>query len=213
MKKQPILRMELTEPAAIQFVSLPQLNIHVSESLISNTVYRCFLRERDGRAVSGTWLGDEEQPAVGMSWDDANRFCKWLNTRAQQTPVAGYLFRLPQETEWESYTRCRVVTAPPWGAVCPDFGTDEHFRRIAASAAAATRSARARQNAWGLWINQPRLQEWTGDIFDPEANYRILRGACWFGRIEGREQALYYRTPAPDRGLAGTGFRIVAVKP
>ena len=55
-------------------------------------------RERDGVPVSR----EPEYPVVGVSWEDANAFCKWLTEKdtAEGKLAKGANYRLPTDEEW-----------------------------------------------------------------------------------------------------------------
>lgn len=53
---------------------------------------------------------EDDHPVVGISWNDAQAFCKWLSARSGKT------YRLPTEAEWEMAARQnRGVYHFPWG--------------------------------------------------------------------------------------------------
>ena len=50
-----------------------------------------------------------QHPVVGVSWDDATAYCRWLRERTERC------YRLPTEAEWERATRGTTGRRYPWG--------------------------------------------------------------------------------------------------
>jgi|GEM_PF-1722571 len=73
---------------------------------VSNAQYGEFVRQ-SGRAPAAFSDDDEfnqpGQPVTGVTWDDANAFCKWAGKR------------LPSEVEWEKAARSGDGRIYPWG--------------------------------------------------------------------------------------------------
>ncbi|MBI5032415.1 MAG: SUMF1/EgtB/PvdO family nonheme iron enzyme [Chloroflexi bacterium] len=75
---------------------------------LTNAQYRHFLQVTE-RTVPRYWSGDEyppgleNYPVVGVSWDDADAYCKWVG------------MRLPTEAEWEKACRGTDGRVYPWG--------------------------------------------------------------------------------------------------
>ena len=175
----------------IELIELPELGLWMSRRPVSRAAYAGF----DPGYPAG------EGPAVGVSWDDAVRFCRWLGERLNPPGGPERLYRLPMEVEWESALRGRVMAEPVWKDICPEFGRDDDFARFGPAEAAEA-------SPWGF-ERAGLAWEWTGDLYDPTQNCRILRGACWFGRIGAEERVIYHRTPKPSVGRPEVGFRIV----
>ena len=73
----------------------------------SNERYKAFMKET-GHPAPAYWddprLNKPEQPVVGVSWTDANAFCKWEGKR------------LPTEAEWERAAKgSQGDNHYPWG--------------------------------------------------------------------------------------------------
>ncbi len=84
---------------------------YIDQHEITITLYAKFLEETKRRAPP-TW--DEEavtsagdRPAVGVSWSDAEAYCKWAGER------------LPTEAEWEKAARGTDGRRYPWGPMQP----------------------------------------------------------------------------------------------
>lgn len=189
--------------AKIEWASIPPLGIRISKALVSRSAYACF--------APGYSQGDG--PAADVSWDDAARFCKWLGERQTTADGKPVLYRLPTEMEWESCVLCRVVSEPVWKESCPEFGTDADFASVEDIIQSAEGRFTYQPNAWGVLQPEPPWWEWTGDLYDPSKNCRILRGACWHGWVDGKERTFYHRTPKPSRGRPDVGFRVVQEQP
>jgi formylglycine-generating enzyme required for sulfatase activity len=115
------------------------------------------------------WNGPT-QPVVGVSWWEADAFCRWAGCR------------LPTEREWEAAARGPQGWVYPWGddwreGICnsceADLGVTTPVGIFPRSAAVCG----AQDMAGNVW-------EWCGDTFDaaqadsPEAG-RVLRGGSW----------------------------------
>ncbi|MBI2919777.1 MAG: SUMF1/EgtB/PvdO family nonheme iron enzyme [Planctomycetes bacterium] len=66
-------------------------------------------RALSGRAAGSPVDWEEEWPVMSVAWQDAMRFCDWKRRRE------GWLYRLPDEREWEKAARGTDGRVHPWG--------------------------------------------------------------------------------------------------
>jgi formylglycine-generating enzyme required for sulfatase activity len=179
---------------------------------------------------------DDTHPVVNVTWNDAQRFCKWLSQK-EKTP-----YRLPTEAEWE-YT-CRAGTQTLfWNGDDPD-----NLPQIAnvADATAKERfpdwptAVKGRDgyiftapvgtylaNPWGLFDMQGNVAEFTADVYDANAyrnrvgtttvdpyvtsgsDNRVHRGGHFYYRSTGVNIAARASNP-PNTAADRVGFRVVS---
>ncbi len=106
--------------------------------------------------------GEGTRPAVGVSWNAAKTYCKWLSINT------GHDYRLPSEAEWR--LACGETPEPldayAWYAANTDGKTEEVRRR--------------KPNAHGVYDMLGNLWEYTRDPYDPAKPDRAaLRGGSW----------------------------------
>jgi formylglycine-generating enzyme required for sulfatase activity len=163
---------------------------------VTNAEYRLFV-ERTGAAAPAPWTDPvfrgHDQPVVGVSWDDALAYCRWVGGT------------LPTEAQWEAAARGPEGRSFPWGEEAPTprlahFGQDWNTggtARVGLHPEGAS-SVGCQDLAGNVW-------EWCLDGFredahshrnglDPvvrsDTNVRPLRGGCWRS-IEPKLQSAY----------------------
>ena len=173
------------------------------------------------KAVMGTepWKGksryvldDPDSPAVYMSWEDAQTFCK----------RAGNGFRLPTEAEWEYACRAGSRTAYCFGDSSSGLGTYGWYGGNADSKGEgyAHKVGQKKPNAWGLHDMCGNVWEWCqdrygdyprGSVTDPTGpwtgTYRVLRGGSWNDYPAACRSAARGRLTLVNRRTYG-GFRV-----
>ena len=183
---------------------------------VTNAQYRRF---RPGH--SSRYLDGDDQPALWVSWYDADAFCRWLSKKTGRT------VRLPAEAEWEYacragtntrfYTgdRARLKDSVDLGKAGWFGGNSRGLSRPVGQKA---------PNAFGLYDMHGNAWEWCGDWYgkdyykdSPEADpqglatggAKVLRGGSY------RFWTTYYCRSAhryscrPDARECVTGFRVV----
>jgi formylglycine-generating enzyme required for sulfatase activity len=197
---------------------------------VTNEQYERFVKEKNYPAPKIGWQGQRpakemaHHPVQGISWIDAQEFCKWLSKKT------GRPYRLPSEAEWEKAARGKNGAGPyPWGAWeegrC-NFGTN----------ATTPIDAFFAQNDYSCFDLVGNVPEWTNSLWgkggtpdeefyypwDPDLRrddvtaesqiYRVYRGGSFADRQQTRLRCASRRGEAPtstgefERQL---GFRVV----
>jgi formylglycine-generating enzyme required for sulfatase activity len=98
-----------------------------------------------------------EQPVVGVSWTQAQRYCSW--TRG----------RLPTEREWEKAARGSDGRMFPWGNEIPDENRAVFGRPQNTGAPDAVGTRNAGRSPYGVLDMAGNVWEWTSTPYDPLA--------------------------------------------
>ena len=182
---------------------------------VTNRDYASFL-QATGAAPPPWWsearFDHPEQPVVGVTWDEAVRFCAWL------AGVDGDERRLPSEAEWEKAARGGLDGARfPWGNGRPAPAAFDRPPVVTATPA----------NAYGLTGLSGVCHEWCLD-WESDAYYavspdhnprgpatgtrRVSRGGAW--RHADPWSPVAHRSSLPP-GLrySDYGFRVAAPAP
>lgn len=180
---------------------------------VSNVEYKEFLKDtKEDSTLSHQWAADF-QPAVNVSWNDANKYAQWLSK------VTGRKYRLPTEEEWEYAARAGASTTYFWGdrdtshrkdawrAEYPDNAHD--FTWIKTNAESITHHvATKKPNNWGINNILGNASEW---CTNKRTNEKVLRGGSWSSTPA--EITLSSRLiKNADYSNLETGFRLVQEK-
>jgi iron(II)-dependent oxidoreductase len=159
----------------------------INRTEITNRQYGCFVNATGHRPAfyaDHPILGLDDRPVVGVSWQDADAFCRQ------------YGLALPSEQQYERSARGTKGDAFPWGDALPDgaranSGADVCCSGDARDGYAMTAPAESfadgasREGVLNLVGN---VWEWTRDLYAPYEGgtaqrswgiYRVLRGGSW----------------------------------
>lgn len=154
-----------------------------------------------------------QQPAVGVSWFDAERYCCWLAAQS------GRPYRLPTEAEWERAARGDIEQKNyPWGDEPPQSLPDYASRWLTGP----EEVGRYAPNAFGLHNICDNVHEWCSDWY--EANYyatspernpagpehgqrKSSRGGSWRHHVKVARCSARSSIP-PEFRYADYGFRV-----
>jgi formylglycine-generating enzyme required for sulfatase activity len=152
--------------------------------------------------------GREDLPVIGVSWNDANAFCKWAGKR------------LPTEAEWEKACRAGTKTVYFFGN---DFTELGEYGWFDANSKRTTHPVGKKvPNAYGLHDMSGNVWEWCADWYDvgyyarsPKSNptgpdtgqTKVLRGGAWrYNAFSSRSASRFRSEPAIPTGDC-FGFR------
>ncbi|MBL8424305.1 MAG: SUMF1/EgtB/PvdO family nonheme iron enzyme [Candidatus Accumulibacter phosphatis] len=173
--------------------------------------------QSEGRSWRDPGLAqDDRHPVVGVSWNDALAYVKWLGKNT------GKPYRLPSEAEWEYAARAGTTTAYPWG-------DDPGSGRGNFSGSGSDWSGKGTgpvgsfaPNGFGLYDMIGNALEWTQDCWNEsysgapgdgspwlkgDCGRRVVRGGSWLDG-PGGARAACRNWVGPGGRDNGLGFRL-----
>lgn len=99
-------------------------------------------------------FGYEGNPAIGMTFMGAQRYCEWLSK------MTGKKYRLPTEAEWEYAARAGVLPREP----LPRETLDTMAWHLDNSDIKPHKVKQKQPNAWGLYDMLGNVMEWCVDL-------------------------------------------------
>jgi len=184
---------------------------------VTNREYKIFVDATQTPAPP-FWLeamfADPDRPVVGVNWDEATAYCKWLGE------ITGKEFRLPSEAERERAARGKLEGARyPWGDEPP---WKRPYAGCDLQTGGPARVGVNPPNDFGLYDMSEGVHEWCSDYYDagyyryaPERNpqgpsfgrRRASRGGSWRHRIKFSRCAARSSLP-PAFKYPDYGFRL-----
>lgn len=143
-------------------------------------------------ALSDSGWGRGAQPAINVSWEDANAYAAWLSK------TTGAHYRLPTEAEWEYAARAGASTPFAFGGgASPDQANFDGALPYLAAPGPARRRPLAvghfAPNAFGIYDMHGNVWEWVADCWTPDhagqspdgaapagpCSAHVLKGGAW----------------------------------
>lgn len=165
----------------------------LAEAPVTNAQYAQYMKAVEGVVEPRLWrnrrFSAKDQPVVGVSWHQAEAFCRWLGE------VSGLGIQLPTEAQWEYAARGTDGRRYAWGNEPPDATRACYGRGVAEQPAPVGRYPHGRgpfghldlagnvwewcRDAWdGSAYHGPGV--WVDPVFEHEdAITRVCRGGAW----------------------------------
>jgi formylglycine-generating enzyme required for sulfatase activity len=161
-------------------------------------------------------------PVVCVSWNDANKFIAWLNSKKEG------IYRLPTEAEWEyaarAGTKDNFFTGQCLSPKQANFDATSLWGKCPTGNATkmTVKTSSFPANQWGLYDMHGNVLEWcrdwhgdykTGENTDPTGaktgTQRVARGGAWDSYVYQCRSAKRFSF-APEESYNNLGFRLVA---
>ena len=134
----------------------------LAQTTVRRDQYQVFLEDTE-HVPPSCWqepqFSHPRMPVVGVSWNDAEAYCRWLGQRLKR-PV-----RLPTEAEWEWAARAGRDVAYPWGDAPPESLTD-YAKRWQDGPEVV--DAYPSTHPWGLLGLCENVHEWCSDWYSAD---------------------------------------------
>ncbi|MFO0819020.1 MAG: SUMF1/EgtB/PvdO family nonheme iron enzyme [Pirellulales bacterium] len=132
------------------------------------------------------------QSVVGVSWYEAEAFCRWAGGQ------------LPSERHWEAAARGAQGREYPWGDTWTD-GICNSRESMLRMTSAAGLFPQSRTPEGGLEDLAGNVWEWCEDVAPPSGH--VIRGGCWSFSAGGCRSAFRFGDSPRDRNYF-LGFRV-----
>jgi formylglycine-generating enzyme required for sulfatase activity len=207
----------------------------ISQTVVTNAQFKQFQKDHDSRDYAGHSLNGDAQPAVYVSWVDANNFSQWLSGQNG----GQYNFRLPTEAEWEYACRAGSEASRYWGEDATRACIYENVADYTAARqlginpvhecddgyATTAPVGSFRPNPLSLYDMLGNVLQWCADVYGVDSyvrhdrnnpqntdesmgQSRVIRGGCWHGSV-GSIRCAIRGSGLPDSMSDDLGFRIV----
>lgn len=183
-------------------IEMVTVGFQIGKYPVTNQEYAIYLGANPSVEKPKFWndpkFNTPRQPVVGVSWYDAQAFCKWAGCR------------LPTEAEWEYACHARlsentdgITTQYSFGDEAEKLGEYAWFEEN--SNGQTQPVGTKKPNPWGLYDIHGNVWEWCGNI--GEVSDPVIRGGSWSSRPGILRSASRFRFE-PDYRSYALGFRV-----
>lgn len=204
---------EITAGEWLHFLNLPEQRLALTADPVARLQPRgvgeleargLWPRAADGRfSLPADWHTD--QPVHGISWDDAQAYVAWLNTRAAGSDQ---LYALPTAAEWVHASGADTLRLYPFGDEFRSWWTKSCFSRPSAQSEPVL-SFPVDESVFGIFDLAGSVSEWCQDWYDASAGRRHYAGGAWAYSDDGEN----FRCWASNGGAHDVGYRTVGLRP
>jgi iron(II)-dependent oxidoreductase len=130
----------------------------IDRTEVTNAAYRLCVRAKACEAtqyLDDPELGQDDTPVVGVTWDDARNFCKWVGKR------------LPTEAEWEYAAKGSDLRKWPWQGAFKGDSANTNSAEDQHEKTAPVGSYQAGESPHGALDMAGNAAEWVSDYYDP----------------------------------------------
>jgi len=187
-----------------------------SDEQIKDSFWRDWVKNRPPAERNRPWFWDDLEradpltPVVGVSWFEAEAYCRWLTEELRKAGALGQgeVARLPTEEEWERAARGADGREYPWGQ---DFDVARANLDIGERSAKGTTAVMTYPGGVSpdrVWDCSGNVWEWTGSWYQ-KGETRVLRGGSWIYADDGDARCSYRDVGHPACSLGNYGVRVV----
>ncbi|MCE0499001.1 MAG: SUMF1/EgtB/PvdO family nonheme iron enzyme [Methylacidiphilales bacterium] len=188
--------------------------------------YAVFVKETGQAWPKTDFTQTDNDPAIDVSWDDANAFCAWLTKKEQAEGklASNQEYRLPTDAEWSKAVGLNEVSGGtpeqesgkvqgvyPWGTEWPPpKGAGNYSESLTHDGYSYTSPVGSfAANPYGLYDMGGNVWQWCEDAYDNLPGYRVLRGAAWDMAAFERLLSSYRSNCDQGNRRGDNGFRLV----
>jgi formylglycine-generating enzyme required for sulfatase activity len=188
-----------------------------SDEQIRDSIWRDWVKKRSPEERNRPRFWDDPEranplvPVVGVSWYEAQAYCRWLTGELRKTGILreDEVARLPTEEERERAARSTDGREYPWGQGFDMTKANLKIGQRPANGTTAVMTYPGGTSPDGLWDCAGNVWEWTGSWWSEEKTYRVLRGGSWAYFSERSARCSYRYFVHPAYFYADIGFRVL----